>query len=253
MRPLAFSTLGMPGAPVEEVLSVAREYGCAGVELRCADGELITPDTDPAALGPLRAAFLRADVEVVAVCAYTRVARDSADDVLHHVRLAAALGAPFVRVFGGVEGQDDPAGSAVKTLTEVAERLPDNGVRVVLETHDVFLTGGDVAGVLERVGSPRIGALWDLVNPWRAGEPAAETADRLAPYLMHVQVKDAASPRDLAPVLPGKGAIGVRGVLSELDRIGYAGYLALEWERMWYPDAAPVQEALAAFREVVTP
>ncbi|MGI5155197.1 sugar phosphate isomerase/epimerase family protein [Microbispora sp. CA-102843] len=254
MNPLAFSTLGMPGAPVGEVIATASRYGCAGVELRCADGEIISPDTPAGELREVARAFAAAGVEVVAVCSYTRVARPDGDpvaEVLRHVEIAEALGSPYVRVFGGVEGQAGPAAAATRRLAEVADRLPDNGVDVLLETHDVFLTGEAIAGVLAGVGSPRVGALWDVVNPWRAGEAAPATADALAPYLRHVQIKDAASPTDLAPVLPGKGAVGVPGVLAELDRIGYSGYLALEWERVWYPDAPPVGEALAAFREVL--
>ncbi|GAA5037778.1 sugar phosphate isomerase/epimerase [Thermocatellispora tengchongensis] len=254
MRPLAFSTLGMPGAPVEEVLAVAAEYGCAGVELRCAEGEPVAPDTPAAELRAVAGAFAAAGVEIVAVCSYTRVARPEGDpvaEVLRHVEIAETLGSPYVRVFGGVEGQADPVAVATARLAEVADRLPDNGVTVLLETHDVFLTGEAVAAVLAGVGSPRVGALWDMVNPWRAGEPPARTADALAPYLRHVQIKDTDSPSRLTPVLPGQGVAGVRGVLEQLDRIGYSGYLALEWERAWFPDAPPVEEALAAFRAVV--
>ncbi|MGW0480547.1 sugar phosphate isomerase/epimerase family protein [Nonomuraea sp. NPDC003214] len=254
MNPLAFSTLGTPGAPVDEVVRIAAEHGCAGVELRCADGDLIAPDSTAAELRAVERAFAEAGVEIVAVCSYTRVARPDGDpvaEVLRHVEIAEALGARYVRVFGGVEGQADPAPAATERLAEVAARLPGNGVDVLLETHDVFLTGQAVAAVLSGVGSERVGALWDVVNPWRAGEPPARTADLLAPHLRHVQIKDAASPADLAPVLPGQGAVGVPAVLAELDRIGYAGYLALEWERVWYPDAPPVGAALTAFREVL--
>ncbi|MGV9595406.1 sugar phosphate isomerase/epimerase family protein [Streptosporangium sandarakinum] len=254
MNPLAFSTLGMPGASADEVIATASRYGCAAVELRCADGEIVSPETSPGDLRAVARAFAAAGVGIVAVCSYTRVARPDGDpvaEVLRHVEIAEALGSPYVRVFGGVEGQDDPAASATRRLAEVADRLPDNGVDVLLETHDVFLTGEAIAGVLAGVGSPRVGALWDVVNPWRAGETAAATADTLAPYLRHVQIKDAATPTDLAPVLPGRGAVGVPGVLAELGRIGYSGYLALEWERAWYPDAPPIGEALAAFREVL--
>ncbi|GGQ14707.1 sugar phosphate isomerase/epimerase family protein [Streptosporangium pseudovulgare] len=254
MNPLAFSTLGMPGASADEVIATASRYGCAAVELRCADGEIVSPETPPGDLRAVARTFAAAGVEIIAVCSYTRVARPDGDpvaEVLRHVEIAEALGSPYVRVFGGVEGQDDPAAAATRRLAEVADRLPDNGVDVLLETHDVFLTGEAIAGVLAGVGSPRVGALWDVVNPWRAGETVAATADTLAPYLRHVQIKDAATPTELAPVLPGRGAVGVPGVLAELERIGYSGYLALEWERAWYPDAPPIGEALTAFREVL--
>jgi len=77
--------------------------------------------------------------------------------------------APLRAGFGGVEGQDDPSGTAIRRLSEIAERLRPRRTDL-LETHDLFLTGAAVADVLSAVDSPRVGALWDLVNPWRAGE-----------------------------------------------------------------------------------
>ena len=55
-----------------------------------------------------------------------------------------------------------------------------------------------VYAILERlqVGSDRVGAIWDVMHPWRFDEPIAVTAEAIAPYLRHVQVKDVASPTD---------------------------------------------------------
>jgi sugar phosphate isomerase/epimerase len=247
---LAFSTLGVPGASLNEVITLARDTGYSGVELRCADGEPLRPDTPIPLARAIGRQFADAGISVVCVCSYVRIARPDGDPVgeaLRHVELAAALRAPFVRVFGAVDGQEDAPKYAVERLGALAGQL-DGAVSVLLETHDALLTGAVVGDVLGQVDSPRIGALWDFVNPWRAGEDPADTAERLAPWLRHVQVKDAASTTDLAPVLPGTGAIPIREALAQLDRIGYTGWLALEWERMWYPDAAPLSDALAAFR-----
>lgn len=254
MTRLAFSTLGVPGAPLEDVIALARDTGYSGVELRCAEGEPLRPDTPVAQARAIGKRFADAGITVVCVCSYVRVARPDGDpvtDVMRHVALAEALDAPFVRVFGAPEGQaDDAPRRAVERLTAIGERL-DGPVSVVLETHDALLTGAIVGSILARVGSPRIGALWDCINPWRAGELPSATADALAPWLRHVQLKDAASPTDLAPVLPGTGAVPIAETLAQLDRIGYTGWLALEWERMWYPDAAPLADALAAFRALL--
>ncbi|RFU86847.1 sugar phosphate isomerase/epimerase, partial [Streptomyces triticagri] len=153
-------------------------------------------------------------------------------------------------VFGG--GADRPQGRrerAVRRLAAAAPLAAELGVDVLLETHDEFLTGAQVAEVLAEVDSPAVGAVWDAVNPWRAGEPPDRTATLLAPWLRHVQLKDVAGPADLRPVLPGRGVLPLSAVVEQLHRIGYRGWLSLEWERAWYPEAAPLDEALTAFHQ----
>ena len=56
----AFSTLGLPGAPLDAVLELAAGTGCAGVELRCAEDEPIRPDMSPAERQAAVQAFRRA-------------------------------------------------------------------------------------------------------------------------------------------------------------------------------------------------
>ncbi|HEY2670438.1 MAG TPA: sugar phosphate isomerase/epimerase family protein [Rugosimonospora sp.] len=254
-RRLAFSTLGVPGAPLDDVIALARDTGYSGVELRCAEGEPLRPDTPTPRARAIGRLFADAGISVVCVCSYVRIARPDGDPVaeaMRHVELAEALGAPFVRIFGALEGQSDVQERAVERLAVLASQL-DGTVSVVIETHDALLTGAAVGHVLAQVDSPWVGALWDVINPWRAGEKPVVTADELAPWLRHVQIKDAASTTDLAPVLPGTGAVPIRESLAQLDRVGYTGWLSLEWERRWYPDAAPLRDALTAFRAMLDP
>lgn len=251
---LAFSTLGCPGEPVEAVLDLAQRAGCHGVELRCAEGEPVSPDTPAARLRDIRARFADAGVEVVCLASYVRVAApdgDPAGDLLRHLEIAEQLGARHVRIFGGRDGQADPHSLAVERLRTAAPRLVDSPVTVLLETHDVFCSARAVAAVLREADSPGVGALWDVVNPWRVGESPCEAADALAPWLRHVQVKDVMATDDLVPVLPGRGNVPLGAVLTELDRLGYAAWLSLEWERAWFPEAPPLVEALDAFRSVL--
>lgn len=251
---LAFSTLGCPGEPVQAVIDLARRTGCRGVELRCADGEPVSPETPPATLREVRDRFADAGIEVVCLASYVRVAApdgDPADDLLRHVEIAERLGSPYVRVFGGRDGQPDPHPAAVRRLTRVTERIAGGPVTVLLETHDVFPSARAVAAVLAEVASPHAGALWDAVNPWRSGESPRQAADTLAPWLRHVQLKDVASPQDLTPVLPGHGAVPLGAILAELDRLGYRSWLSLEWERAWFPQVPPLSGALAAVTAVL--
>lgn len=249
MTRLAFSTLGCPGAPVEEVIALARRHGAKGVELRCFAGELIAPDAQAETSVQIGQTLRQAGIEVVCLASYVQAGSTGSDvdTSLHrHLELARLAGASFLRVFGGDPADAGVGDRAVGRLRDAAEAAKSYGVPILLETHDAFPTGRSVASVLERVASPSVGALWDVVNPWRAGESYADTADALRPWLAHVQVKDVAAPDRLAPVLPGKGAIDLRTFASELDRIAYTGWLSLEWEAAWYPQADPLTEALSA-------
>ncbi|MEU2614188.1 sugar phosphate isomerase/epimerase family protein [Micromonospora sp. NPDC007271] len=251
---LAFSTLGCSAEPVEQVLELARRTGCHGVELRCAEGEPVAPDTPTATLREIGKQFADAGVEPICVASYVRIAAPDGDpvtDLLHHVEIAEQLGASYVRVFGGRDGQADPHPAAVQRLGEVARRIEGGPVTVLLETHDVFCSARAVAAVLAEVGSPAVAALWDAVNPWRVGESPREAADALAPWLRHVQLKDVHATDDLAPVLPGHGTVPLGQILTELDRLDYRAWLSLEWERAWFPEAPPLDEALGAFRAVL--
>ncbi|WP_079159354.1 sugar phosphate isomerase/epimerase family protein [Streptomyces griseus] len=255
MNRRAFSTLGCPGAGLDEVVRLARTGPCDGVELRCADGQLAYPGMPDAEADRVAAHLASAGLDIVCLASYVQVAADGADvveDLAGHLRLAARLGAPCVRVFGG--GADRPEGRrerAVRRLSQAAPLAARLGVDVLLETHDEFLTGAQVTDVLEAVASPAVGAVWDAVNPWRAGETPDHTAAVLGPWIRHVQFKDVATPTDLRPILPGHGVLPLAAVTEQLHRLGYQGWISLEWERAWYPRAARLDHALTAFHHVL--
>ena len=97
--------------------------------------------------------------------------------------------------------------------------------------------------------TPGVGAVWDVLHTWRAGETPVEAVSALGPRLRLVQVKDATGPAASDPLtLPGEGALPVADVLGALAGAGYAGWLSLEWERPWSPDLPDLDTALAATR-----
>ncbi len=156
---------------------------------------------------------------------------------------------PLVRVFGGTPPEGSSDGDAVSrvanALGELAPTARDHGVTVVLETHDHFSTGRQVAAVLERVGDPAIAALWDLHHPYRQGEQPAETHEALRPYLRHTHVKDS---RDGAYCLLGQGDVPVKEMLDLLKGGGSdALWISLEWEKRWHPEIAEPEVAFPAY------
>ncbi|MFI6174935.1 sugar phosphate isomerase/epimerase family protein [Nonomuraea sp. NPDC051191] len=243
---LAVSTLGMPGEGLERAVEIAAAHGCQGLELR------LHPDTGVHAglAAPERRAVRervgRAGLEIAALAGYVGICEPGpdgpvADALLADLRLAADLGAPGVRVF---PRGDDPAVGA-RRLRSVAGTAAALGVRVLVETHDEMATGAAVAALLAEAGRPEsTGALWDLLHPWRNGEPPAATLAALGPSLAYVQVKDAVSAADTTPVPMGTGSVPLEEAGDLLRAAGYAGWVSLEWERTWYPQVAPVEEIL---------
>ncbi|MFF9581577.1 sugar phosphate isomerase/epimerase family protein [Streptomyces achromogenes] len=254
---LAFSTLGVPGLPLPDVLSLATAHGYHGVELRAHPEEPVHPGLGPAERAEAAALFRAAGVEVVGLAGYARVAAPGEDgpvlaEIRELVRLAHDLGAPFVRVFPGA-GPDRPREEAdaiaARRLGAAAEDAAALGVRILLETHDSHRTGADAIRILGPVGHRHAGALWDVLHTWLGGEQPADSYAALAPHLGYVQVKDVASAEDTTPLPLGAGVLPLAECVDVLTRRDWDGWLCWEYEKRWYEKAAPLEELLGDGRE----
>ncbi|MCN9239368.1 sugar phosphate isomerase/epimerase [Streptomyces sp. RY43-2] len=254
---LAFSTLGVPGLPVRDVVHLAATHGYHGVELRAHPEEPVHPGIGPGERADVVREFRDAGVEILAVAGYTRVAAPGDDEpVLTDIRalldLARDLGAPFVRVFPGGD-TDQPPGeadaTAARRLGVAAEYAAGLGVRILLETHDSHRTGADATRVLGVVGHRYVGALWDVMHTWLGGEQPQETYAALAPYLGYVQVKDIASADDTTPLPLGAGVLPLTECVDVLSRHHWDGWLCWEYEKRWYESVTPLPGLLARGRE----
>ncbi|MFR9791089.1 sugar phosphate isomerase/epimerase family protein [Streptomyces sp. MB22_4] len=252
---LAFSTLGVPGLPVPDVLALASAHGYHGVELRAHPEEPVHPGLSPAERAETAALFRSAGVEPLCLAGYTRVAAPGDDSaVLAELRallqLAHDLEAPFVRVFpGGRADREEADAIAARRLGTAAEDAAALGVRILLETHDSHRTGADVIRVLGPVGHRQVGALWDVMHTWLGGEQPAQTYAALAPHLGYVQVKDITSAEDTTPLPLGAGVLPLTECVDVLCRDGWDGWLCWEYEKRWYEQAAPLPGLLAAGRD----
>ncbi|BBC36163.1 uncharacterized protein SGFS_074570 [Streptomyces graminofaciens] len=254
---LAFSTLGVPGLSVPDVVRLAVAHGYHGVELRAHPEEPVHPGIGSAERARVVAEFEGAGVRVLGLAGYARVAAPGEDGpVIEEIRglveLARDLGAPFVRVFPGASAEQDAAEAdavAARRLGTAAEFAADAGVRVLLETHDSHRTGADAIRILGPVGHHHIGSLWDVMHTWLGGEQPAESYAALSPFLGYVQVKDIASADDTTPLPLGAGVLPLTECVELLSRKGWDGWLCWEYEKRWYEAAAPLPELLGAGRE----
>jgi sugar phosphate isomerase/epimerase len=254
---LAFSTLGVPGLPVADVVRLAATHGYHGVELRAHPEEPVHPGIGLTERVDVAAEFKAGGVEILGLAGYARVAEPGDDapvltDIRELLDLARDLGAPYVRVFPGGGTEQSPAeadATAARRLGEAAEYAADLGVRILLETHDSHRTGADAIRVLGLVGHRQVGSLWDVMHTWLGGEQPSSTYAALSPYLGYVQVKDIASAEDTTPLPLGTGVLPLAECVELLSREGWDGWLCWEYEKRWYEAAAPLPELLAAGRE----
>ena len=254
---LAFSTLGVPGLPIPDVIRLAATHGYHGVELRAHPEEPVHPGIDAGRRADVAAEFKAGGIELLGLAGYTRVAAPGDDGpVIDEIRdlldLAHDLGAPYVRVFPGAgteQTRERADAAAARRLGTAAEYAADLGVRVLLETHDSHRTGADAIRVLGLVGHRHVGALWDVMHTWLGGEQPVDTYAALSPYLGYVQVKDIASADDTTPLALGAGVLPLADAVEVLSRHEWDGWLCWEYEKRWYEDAAPLEGLLGGGRE----
>jgi sugar phosphate isomerase/epimerase len=267
------TTLGCPAWTIPQVFAEAARMGYEGVELRCLAGGLLTPALPAADRAEIRRQSAGTGLPVVAIGASSafshpdpavRAAQE--EDLRGMLQLAAEVGAPLVRAYGGgfpgpltadaarTYGGSLPTGRAreevcagiAASLDRVASRAEELGLTIVVETHDGLSSAAVAADVLSRVRSPAVQALWDVLHPSRMGETPRQVWGLIGPRVRHVHFKDAA--RDAAgrwratPL--GEGEVPLRECLRLLRSEGYDGWLTLEWEKYWEPDIAEPEVAL---------
>ena len=245
---LAFSTLGCPDWTIEQVVEQASRHEYDGIELRLLGPEILPADLPASKRQRVRRLCQEAGLEIPCVATSARFSAASADAradnerlALRYLDLAADLDSPLVRVFGGVFPDGVPAEGVINYVAESLERVGRRaealGRTVLLETHDGFSAGATVAATLARVGSPAVGALWDVHHPYRMGESVERTLKLLRDRLRHVHIKDARRQgEDWRLLLLGEGELPVADALGALRAAGYDGWLSVEWEKKWHPE-----------------
>jgi sugar phosphate isomerase/epimerase len=249
---IAFSTLAFPDASLASAVSLGRQWGYAGVELRLIDGELIDPRMPAADRAQVKRTVTAAGMPVVAVDSSIRLTgEDPGPDLRRFLELASDWESPLVRVFGGALATDQAerqeqlraAAQVLESSVALARRL---GVAIGVETHDDFSASSVVAELLAMADPDWVGAVWDSHHPHRVGESPADVYANLGRRILLAQVKDARRRPggDWDLVLLGEGEVPVREMLGLLAAGGYRGWISVEWEKRWHPEIAEPQIAL---------
>ena len=256
----AFMSFSCPQATFAEMLALAAQYGYAGIEPRAGGSQNHGVELEASAQqrASFRAQAAEAGIAICCLAAGARFADPASRDAqveesLQYIDLAAEIGAPALRVFGGripagISRESAIAG-VTNALKRLAERADARGVVVCLETHDDWCNPEDVVAVMERVAHPAIGVNWDVAHPLRqVGWTLADSYRTLRPRIRHVHMHDMFLAVDrLDNTAFGTGDVDHKQVLELLHGGGYDGYLSGEWID-WEPPDVHLPREIATLR-----
>jgi sugar phosphate isomerase/epimerase len=260
---LSFTTLACPNWDLDQILAAAKQYGYDAIDFRHYKGstalatlpEFTTGLSDTAkkiAAAGIRVSGISSGIHVFNADAAKR--EQAVNEAIACVRIAAGLGAPLVRVFGGKLGPT-PRPEALKlggaTLRAMAAAAAREGIVIALETHDDWVRGAEVMGILHAANAgASAGVLWDVLNSFQdANEPPEVTLHQIKGHLVGTHWKDSSTlhPAPTQYCLPGHGRAPLRKIHELIRANGYDGYYTFEWEKAWHPELAEADIALPEF------
>ena len=151
------------------------------------------------------------------------------------VEYALALGVGNLNCLAGkrVAGVDEALqqGTLAENLQFAARLLGAKGLRLMVEACNHFDIPGfllnrtdQALGVLEAAGEPNLFLQYDVYHAQREEGELTATLRKHLPRIGHIQIADNPGRHQ-----PGTGEINFPFLFQELDRLGYAGYVGLEY------------------------
>ena len=198
---------------VDGFVAAVRDAGVALIGLNFFAGDLAGSDCGVVSL-PDRSAEFRDNVDVV-------------------IGIGQQLGVPAFNALYGNRVEDvSPAEQddlATENLTLAARAAAGIGATVLVEPVSgpkpyPLRTAADVVAVLDRVGVDNLGFLCDLFHLMNNGDDPAAAVAASVTRIAHVQIADHPGRHE-----PGTGSLDLDGLLSQIERSGYRGRVALEY------------------------
>jgi len=174
------------------------------------------------------------------------------DHLLRYLDITLALGASLIRTLIGTEAESPTIRDAETRLRSIAPRFEREGVTLAIENYERY-SAKDLAGLVERVGSPFVGVCLDTVNSLGALELPREVIDTLLPHALNIHVKDFVIIRmdhrmgfSVVGTPAGQGKLGIEDMLDRARAGGRNPNVVLE---LWTPFQGSVDATIALERE----
>lgn len=270
MVKLATMTSVCPDWTLKEIVEGMSRHGFHGLEPRIGWGHRagIEPDMPADQRAAARRRLEEAGLAFCCIATGAQFAHSDPvqrqhflDEARQAIDLAADLGAPYVRTFGGNRGEGELLPAVERTAEayrQVMDHAEQREVVLLFETHDFWCASAPVRAVVEAVNDPHLGVLWDFMHPQRFCERPAETMANIGHLTRHVHAHDGCHLQDgrLDAGIPlGEGIFDHETPLRLLVEAGYDGWFSVEViHRPGTPhDADAVLAQYAnAFREILS-
>ncbi len=258
---ICFSTLGCPKLSFREVLSLAKDLGYDGIEVRGLLHVMDAPDIREFSKNNIeetkkRLKELGLEIPVLASACYVNLPgrwKETFEMAARYVDTAALIGAKYVRLLGDITVRpttpvDD--GIVADHTAQIAAYAAEKGVDILLETNGVYADSSRLRNVIEHTNKPNVGVLWDINHTWRIfSEPLEQTYANIGHLLRHVHLKDSVMHNgEILYRIIGYGDLPIRQAIPLLMRNGYQGYYSLEWVKRWDMSLEEPGIAFAAFQ-----
>lgn len=262
---LSFSTLGCPDWSLDQIINFAAKNDYSGIEFRGIQREIDLTKT-PAfqnreavkdTVKKIRDKNLRIVGFGSSSAMHHREPADrnkAMDEAKRYIDLAEVAGCPYVRVFPDKLPAGTPVDETLDLITEGLTTLgafsKGSGVTVLMETHGDVVKAADIQKVMSQAGNQQqLGLVWDVSNMWAVtGEKPEEVYGTLRKWIRHTHFKDLRKVDGKTQyTLFTEGEVPVFEAIEALRRDGYKGYYSFEWEKLWHPEIAEPEIALARF------
>lgn len=160
---------------------------------------------------------------------------ESARAVRDAISLAQRIGTRRLNTLVGVlpatVGIDQAEATAIANLRQLAPLAEEAGITLLIEALNRVDAPGywpgtvaAAAGLVDKVGRSNVRLQLDQYHAAMAGENALACLEAYFPRIGHVQIADVPGRHE-----PGTGSEPIAEFLSALDRLGYAGFVGLEY------------------------
>ena len=243
---ISFSTLACPDFEWSDIYSMAKDFQFDGIEIRGLGNDIFSVKAKPFSDAQLpktveKLKTLGLEIPCLSSGACLKFAdkqEETAAEITAYAKLANCLGTPYIRILADLEPQpadevdDDAIAEFLKKLVPVAEEY---NVTLLVETNGVYCDTKRLKKLLDKVGSRKIAALWDMHHPYRfKGELPSETVANLGEYIKYTHTKDSVNNNGkIEYKLMGEGDMPIKEMLEALKNVGYTGYVSLEWVKRW--------------------
>jgi sugar phosphate isomerase/epimerase len=265
---LSFSTLGCPDWTFPQIVDFAAQHDYTGLELRgilkqmdltlC--NEFLNKENRTATLKLMKEKGLRF-VDLGSSCtlhfADATERKKNLDEGKRFIDLAHEIKCPFVRVFPNLFPKELEKNATMdlitKGLLELADHAKDSDVSVLIESHGDLVKTEDLEKIMADAENPQVGMIWDVTNIWSVTkDPPVIVYERLKKYIRHTHIKDAKIvDGKINYVFLGQGDVPIFEAIDALAKGGYRGYYSFEWEKLWHPEIAAPELAIADYSKAM--